>query len=102
MLTPHVGVGDQKGLWWGLGWGLQEVDGEIAFWHWGQRRSRTRNFAMGFRHDCSGVVILTVGADGFPVCEEIAKMVLVVEEIPAFRWLLPPEQWRADGRITMK
>jgi hypothetical protein len=57
---------------------------------------------MGFPHNCSGIVILTVGADGLRICEEIAKLVMDVNEIPAFRWLLPPEQWRADGRITMK
>lgn len=99
MLTPHIPVGDQQGLWWGLGWSLQEVDGQTAFWHWGQRRSRTRNFAMGFPHNCSGIVILSVGGDGLPICEEITKLVMNVDELPAFRWLLPPEQWRADGRI---
>jgi CubicO group peptidase (beta-lactamase class C family) len=60
MLTPQIQVGHQEGLFWGLGWGIHAgSDGRKSFWHWGQRRSRTRNFVMGSYEERSGVVILT-------------------------------------------
>jgi CubicO group peptidase (beta-lactamase class C family) len=98
MLTPQVQVGSQEGLFWGLGWGLhRSADGRNTFWHWGQRLSRTRNFAMGSREERSGVVILTNHVDGLAVCEPIVETVMNYASYPAFRWLLPPEAWRADG-----
>jgi CubicO group peptidase (beta-lactamase class C family) len=100
MLSPHIPVGDQAGLSWGLGWGLQHKAGEEdSFWHWGQRLSRTRNFAIGLRHLRAGVVIMTHSSDGLTMCEPIVQIVMgYSDESPAFQWLLPAEQWRADGR----
>jgi CubicO group peptidase (beta-lactamase class C family) len=99
MLTPQVQVGDQRGLSWGLGWGLQDIDGmKNVFWHWGARRNLTRCFAVGHRDSRSGMVIFTDHVDGLAICEEIVQIGLTwPEPLPAFRWLLPAEKWRADG-----
>lgn len=97
ILSPQALVGRQENLAWGLGWGLQLICEEAQyFWHWGARRKPTRCFAMGCHFN--GVVILTGHADGLNLCDEIARLCLELPgPFPAFRWLLPPESWRADG-----
>jgi CubicO group peptidase (beta-lactamase class C family) len=60
MLKPHMRVGNRRDLSWGLGWGLQHEEGlEDSFWHWGARRSLTRNFALGYRTRQTGLVVFT-------------------------------------------
>lgn len=99
MLAPHIRVGDQIGLFWGLGWGLQHLgEGKNTFWHWGSRRNLTRCFALGCPESRSGIVIFTDHMDGLTICEEIVHIGLGWSEpLLAFRWLLPAEKWRADG-----
>lgn len=98
MLTPRIQVGPQESLFWGLGWGLhRRSDGQTSFWHWGSRRNQTRNFVLGSQEERSGVVILTNHETGLSICEAIVEMVMGYAAYPAFKWLLPPEKWRADG-----
>jgi len=99
MLTSNIQVGNQSGLSWGLGWRLQHLgEAKNTFWHWGTRRNLTRCFALGHPDSRSGIVIFTDHADGLTICEEIAQIGLNWSEpLPAFRWLLPVEKWRADG-----
>jgi len=99
MLTPHSKVGDQEHLSWGLGWAIQHAEPEDSFWHFGVKSGRTFNFALGYPTEQTGVVILSHQTIGLSICEEIAHMVFgYSRSLPAFRWLLPPEGWRADGR----
>ncbi|MEP6986324.1 MAG: hypothetical protein ABI970_12045, partial [Chloroflexota bacterium] len=98
MLTPYTQVGNQAGLYWGLGWGIEQATNKHNyFWHWGQRRSRTRNFAIGSRDDRSGLVILTNHENGLTLCEAIVKTVMPQATNTAFKWLLPARKWRGDG-----
>jgi CubicO group peptidase (beta-lactamase class C family) len=97
MLVLHVPVGNQKELFWGLGWGVHSsTEGRNSFWHWGQR-GRSRNFAIGSREERAGVVIFTNHESGLTICESIVTMVMEYPAHPAFKWLLPAEKWRADG-----
>ncbi len=100
MLTPQITVGEQAGLAWGLGWGLADLaDGTSSFWQWGGWWDVTRNFALGSPARQEAVVILTNDLAGLALCAEIAGLALAgAADYPAFRWLLPPERWRADGR----
>ena len=99
MLTPHIQVGDQEQLSWGLGWGIQHAKPEDSFWHFGVKRGRTFNFALGYPTEQTGLVILTSQTIGLSVCQDIAQTVFGHSRLlPAFRWLLPPDRWRADGR----
>ena len=102
MLTPQVRVGNQPGLSRGLGWGLQHLHGEVnSFWHWGARRELTRSIVIGLPDTQSAVVIFTDHPSGLTICEEIAQVALEYPEpFPAFGWLLPAENWRADGLIS--
>ncbi len=100
MLTPYIRVGDQEQLSWGLGWGIQHAEPEDSFWHFGVKHGRTFNFALGYPAEQTGMVILTTQTIGFSICEDISHTVMGdLRSLPAFWWLLPPEWWRADGRI---
>ncbi|UCD45319.1 MAG: beta-lactamase family protein [Candidatus Bathyarchaeota archaeon] len=68
MLRPQVAVNDS--ISWGLGWGLQHgVDGD-SFWQWGDNGGY-KNFAVASREGGWGAVVLTNGANGLRVCEEV-------------------------------
>ena len=68
MLTAHVGVSER--ISWGLGRGLEETDCGPALWHWGDMGTY-ENFTVAFREQRIGIVIMTNGANGLKVCEEI-------------------------------
>lgn len=98
MLTPHSPVGVFEQLHWGLGWGLQQVDQERSFWHWGARGiPRTMNVAVGWPDRHEAILIFTNHADGLYLCREIIQATFPGRAFPAFDWLLPARDWRADG-----
>jgi len=68
MLTPQIRINDY--ISWGLGWGLQHTDDGVSFWQWGDNGGY-KNFAIASREQGNGVVILTNGANGLRLCEEI-------------------------------
>lgn len=98
MLTPHIPVGVFEQLHWGLGWGLQQADREWSFWHWGARGiPRTMNVAVGWPDRHEAILIFTNHADGLYLCREIIQATFPGRALPAFDWLLPARDWRADG-----
>jgi len=99
MLTPLVLVGQHTSLMWSMGWGLQQTAAGLSFWHWGGPQNGYASYAVGFPDQQIGVVVLTNGEEGHSVCEAIAQLVLDMPEVahPAFRWILPTEEWRPDG-----
>ncbi|MBN8593197.1 MAG: beta-lactamase family protein [Anaerolineae bacterium] len=98
MLMPHISVGVFEQLHWGLGWGLQQVDHEWSFWHWGARGlPRTMNVAVGWPDRHEAILIYTNHADGLYLCREIIQATFPGRALPAFDWLLPARDWRADG-----
>ena len=95
MRTPHIPVGDQAQL----SWGIQHAEPEDSIWHFGVKRGHNFNFAVGYPAEHTGLVILTSQTSGLGLCEAIAHRVWGdSRSLPAFRWLLPPERWTADGR----
>jgi len=73
MLRPQIGVNDSVS--WGLGWGLQHADDGGSFWQWGDNGGY-KNFAVASRERGEGVVILTNGANGLKLCEELVPEVM--------------------------
>lgn len=71
MLKPRVRV--FFSISWGLGWGIQHSSDGESFWHWGRgyKQGGLQNFAIGFRDQRIGVVIMTNSANGLKLCEEI-------------------------------
>jgi len=68
MLGPQMRVNDSVS--WGLGWGLQHADDGDSFWQWGDNGGY-KNFVVASRERGEGVVILTNGANGLKLCEEL-------------------------------
>lgn len=83
MLKPGVKVSDK--ISWGLGWGIEHDDAEGAFWHWGDW-GIFRNFAMAYRKQKSGVVVLTNSFHGPKVYREIIPKAIGGTH-PAFSWV---------------
>jgi CubicO group peptidase (beta-lactamase class C family) len=73
MLRPQMRVNDSVS--WGLGWGLQHADDGDSFWQWGDNGGY-KNFAVASRERGEGVVVLTNGANGLKLCEELVPEVM--------------------------
>jgi CubicO group peptidase (beta-lactamase class C family) len=91
MLTPQSMVDNELNLSWGLGWGLQPLGHDSAFWHWGKIGSMTDgydSYAVMLRQRQRGAVILTNSVNGLKLCDLLAQAALELPiPQPAFRWL---------------
>jgi CubicO group peptidase (beta-lactamase class C family) len=83
MLRSQISV--VPGLSWGLGWGLEQTTSGNAFWHWGDW-GVFRNFAIGFRDQKVGVVVLTNSFNGPQVYRQVIPEA-IGETHPAFAWV---------------
>ena len=99
MLQPQVRVNENVA--WGLGWGLQVSGQGRAFWHWGDNPGY-KSFALALRDSRKGVVVMTNGDGGRPLCAWIVQRVLGADH-PALGWLerlyqdlQRPERTRTD------
>lgn len=97
MRKAQVTVGDQRGLSWGLGWGIQHSSGSDTLWHCGANPGY-RNFVVIDPVQPNALIILTNSNDGLSMCQPIVQTVWSSHTPqPAFQWLLPQNHWRADG-----
>jgi CubicO group peptidase (beta-lactamase class C family) len=83
MLEPQVRVNDNVA--WGLGWGLEGKGAGRAFWHWGDNPGY-KSFALALRDTRAGVVVMTNGDAGRPLCAWIVQHALGADH-PALGWL---------------
>jgi CubicO group peptidase (beta-lactamase class C family) len=72
-------------LSWGLGIGLEKVNGTICFWHWGDN-GMFGNFMFGSPTTGNGIVILTNEVRGLYVCERLLREVNG-HDLSAFLWI---------------
>jgi CubicO group peptidase (beta-lactamase class C family) len=99
MRQAHLPVGDQRGLSWGLGWGIQRSNDGDSLWHWGANPG-FRNFVVIDPDKRNAVIILTNSNNGLSICESIVQTAWRNHAPqPAFKWLLPQNQWRGDGKV---
>jgi hypothetical protein len=70
---------------WCLGWGLEHSVSGDAFWHWGDW-GVFRNFAIAYRKQKVGVVVLTNSFYGPRVYREVVPQSIGGEH-PAFEWV---------------
>lgn len=102
MLKPQTAVGVRPHLHWGLGWGLQTPADGHSIWHWGARSlPQTMSFAVGWPSERKVAVIFTNHAEGLYLCRDVLQALFPEKSFPAFDWLLPAKQWRADGSIPV-
>jgi CubicO group peptidase (beta-lactamase class C family) len=83
MFKQRVKINDS--ISWGLGWGLESVKSNAAFWHWGDW-GVFRNFTMADRKRKIGVVILTNSFNGPRVYREIVPKAIDGEH-PSLPWV---------------
>lgn len=94
LLDPNDGIARQmlrpqhrlnSALSWGLGIGLEEVNGQTCFWHWGDN-GVYENFMFGNPATGNGVVIMTNDLRGLLICERILREVNG-HDLSAFLWI---------------
>ena len=83
MLTPQHHL--NSFLSWGLGIGLEKVNGNTCFWHWGDNGA-FGNFMFGNPVTGTGIVILTNDVRGLYICERILRKVNG-HDLSAFLWI---------------
>src|SRR5262249_27647344 len=98
MLTPQIKLdetcvnclkGDSgkisSSLSWGLGWGLQQTEDGLSFWHWGDN-GNAKAYVVAFEKQKLGVVIFANGANGLSVASDIVDHAIGGKQ-PALAWL---------------
>jgi CubicO group peptidase (beta-lactamase class C family) len=83
MLRPQIDAA--PGIAWGLGWGIEQTASGNAYWHWGDW-GVFRSFAIAFREQRLGVVVLTNSFYGPQVYGQIIP-IAIGETHPAFAWV---------------
>jgi CubicO group peptidase (beta-lactamase class C family) len=83
MLKPQVSV--YFSISWGLGWGIEHSSYGDSFWQWGQggRENSFQAFAVGFKKERLGAIVMTNSSNGLRICEKILVNA-VGGEYPAF------------------
>ena len=83
MQTPVSHV--NSALSWGLGTGIEQVDGQSYLWQWGDNGG-WKNFILAHPPTRTGIVVFTNGNNGQRVNERILRAVTGIEH-PAFLWV---------------
>lgn len=84
MLTTQADV--NTGVTWGLGWGLEENEDGLAFWHWGHN-SGYRAYAIAYPARDFALVYLTDGDNGMRLLREVLCVATGDEDHPALHHL---------------
>lgn len=98
MLTPQIYVDEactnctdrplgklSSQVAWGLGWGLQNTDEGISFWHWGDN-GNSKAYVVAFAKQQIGVAFFTNSSNGLSIAREIVNET-VGGKHPALAWL---------------
>jgi CubicO group peptidase (beta-lactamase class C family) len=72
LFVPQIDVDPKLGLSWGLGWALESWNGERFFFHWGSNDG-FRSFVLGNPVSGDGLVVMTNGAAGLELIEELVR-----------------------------
>ena len=71
---------------WGLGWALQQHDGDEAFWHWGDNGS-SKAFAVVSRTQRRGLVFFANSVNGLAIAPDLVALALGEGRQPGLDWL---------------
>jgi CubicO group peptidase (beta-lactamase class C family) len=80
MLSPQTRINDA--LSWGIGIGLEQLNGRTLFWHWGDNGTY-KAFMMGDPVRRSGVVVFTNGSNGHKLWRTVVEEATSADH-PAF------------------
>jgi len=68
--VPHV-----ADVFWGLGWGIEQLDGHRHIWHWGSNPG-FRALAMADLNTKDAIVVLTATEEGMPLAKSRVRAAL--------------------------
>jgi len=87
MFKAHIptNYGEKESFAWGLGIGLQQMDGKKAIWHWGDNNIY-KCFVIGVPDQQLGFVYFTNSSNGLNIGQKISQIILD-EDIPNFGYL---------------
>ena len=83
MTKPQVRINNELG--WGLGWGIQEDEGQKHLWQWGDN-GEWKNIVMVHPQSASAIVVFSNGDTGMHICERVVTAATGKEQ-PAFLWI---------------
>ena len=101
MLKPQIKVNQEKApaLSWGLGFGLQDVNNERAFWHWGDNGD-TKSFMIASTRSKNAILFFTNSSNGLSFAKEVLDYGIGGEN-PSLGWL-NYERFDSPSRILLK
>lgn len=75
ILSSLVPVPNASGVFWGLGWGIEQSNGDTAIWHWGSNPG-FRALAMAGLQSKNAVVVLTARERGMHRAKAIIQRLM--------------------------
>lgn len=97
MLSPQIGVED--GIYWSLGFGLDEGGYGTGFWQWGDYVI-FRNYAIAYMKERIGVVYLTNSFNGLSIRDEIIGLAVGGGEHAVFSYPSYKQHYTPAFRVT--
>lgn len=83
MLTPQIKVPRKHkkmtGLFWGLGFGLNQTNQGISFWHWGDNGECKAYFEV-FKTQRIGLVYFANGSNGLAITDDLLRIGIGLNE----------------------
>ncbi len=90
----------QPGVFWGVGWGLEQAEGVDTFWHWGHEDA-WRAFTVVRRDGKAGFVYFANSHEGLSIAKALSALV-VGEPRPSLAWFTEYEQYDDPRRASRK
>jgi CubicO group peptidase (beta-lactamase class C family) len=84
MLKPQIDV--SKGVFWGLGFGLEQNPNGDTFWQWGDYGT-FRNYIVGYKKQKIGLVYLTNSFNGLSIGQDLVQAAIGGGAEPAIAYL---------------
>ena len=85
---------------WGLGWGLQQTEDGLSFWHWGDNNGDVHCYVVGFPDQKMGVVVFTNSGNGHSIIPAIISEAIGGNQ-PAIAWI-NYEPYNSPAKLVFK
>jgi CubicO group peptidase (beta-lactamase class C family) len=85
---------------WGLGWGLQQTEDGLSFWHWGDNNGDVHCYVVGFPAQKLGVVVFTNSGNGHSIIPSIISEAIGGSQ-PAIAWI-SYEPYNSPAKTLLK
>lgn len=74
MFLPQIGISEEDtNLFWGLGWGLEKIENDVAFWHWGDN-SGYKCFVIALKNEQTALIYFTNSDKGLDIQHKLLTM----------------------------